>query len=125
MSKVEQYFETLDAFWNSFGVEAYEENSVPDEEDAPSLPYIAYESGIGDFDEAVGLTASIYDYSTSWVRATTLASAIADKLENGGIVLPGGIWIIKGSPFIQRQSDDNDKMIRHIVININVEYDTK
>lgn len=109
------------AFWSSFGWKAYDENTVPD--DAP-LPRITYNFAVAEFGEAVALSASVWDRSTSWSLVTKKAGDIYSRIGLGGTIIPfdgGYIWIKRGQPFFQRVSDENDS-IRRIYINVEVEY---
>ena len=49
-------------FWNSFGLTAYEENSVPVE---AAFPYITYQLVTDSFDREIPLVASIWYRSES------------------------------------------------------------
>ena len=113
--------QAIHAFWSSFGLTAYDENSVPDD---AQLPYITYSLGYDSFNSNVNLTASIWYRSTSWVNITAKADDIYSEITAGGKILPtdnGGIWIKRGSPFYQRMGDD-DKNIKRVYINIQLEY---
>lgn len=113
--------QALNTFWNSFDVQAYDENTVPD---GAALPYITYSVGVDDFDHPVSLTASIWDRSTSWEGITGILNDISDHLSRGGKITAydeGAFWIKKGSPFAQRVADEDDS-IRRILINVEVEY---
>lgn len=119
-------FQTVHSFWSSFGLNAYDENTVPAGDDLPELPYITYDVVIGDFGDFTAMSASLWYYGTSWSQITAKLSEIEARLGRGGVVLPtdnGAIWITKGSPFAQRMSDEND-MIRRIFMNISAEYIT-
>lgn len=110
-------------FWNSFGIQAYDENTVPAD---ASIPRITYSVITSDFDRPVELDASIWDRSTSWQAISKKADEIAEYIGDG-IVTPidgGYIWIIRGFPFAQRMSDPDDS-IRRIYLNIQVEFITK
>ena len=125
------------AFWSSFGVLAFEENSVPDDKTIAELissgvaeakyPYIAYQVLIDDLGNAVFPTASIYDRSTSWERSDTLANTISERIEDMGTLAldEGRMFITKGSPFAQHQLEDRDLSIRRIILNLGVEFFTK
>lgn len=107
-------YQTQYAFWSSFGVEAYEENSVPDEDEV-EFPYITYQAMASPFDDNGGVTASIWDRSTSWLTADTLADAIETRLKDGGQVISyegGVIWITADSPFAQNMGDPDDDRIK-------------
>ena len=119
-------FQALHSFWSSFGVPAYDENTVPDADDKPSYPYITYDAVIGNIENKCGMSGSIWDYGTSWSRATTKLNEIQSALGMGGKFFQidgGGVWIKRGSPFAQRVSDSND-MVRRIFINIEAEFIT-
>ena len=110
-------------FWNSFGVPAYEANSVPDIKNL-TYPYITYEAMAGGFDDTLSVTASIWDESTSWQTADELTDTIERAI---ALMLPvrydGGMYRVwKGTPFAQNMGDpDNDK-IRRKVLNVNFEF---
>lgn len=112
----------INDFWNSFGLKAYDETSVPDKLE---YPYITYNLSIGDFYTETAMTASLWYYDTSWTAASEKLQAISDKIGLGGVVLHdsnhNSVWIKKGAPFAQRMSDQND-MIRRFVINISAEF---
>ena len=117
-------FQVLQSFWSSFGLPAYDENTVPDTEEKPIFPYITYDAVVSNLGTPVAMSASLWDYGTSWARITTKMTEIQSDLGRGGRIIPcdgGAIWIKQGSPFAQRMSDDND-MIRRILINIEAEY---
>jgi hypothetical protein len=113
--------QALNNFWNSFGIPAYDENSVPDE---AALPYITYSVGIDEFNRPVSLSASIWYRTTSWVEITNKQNQISETIGLGGVMIPyntGSIWIKKGSPFSQRISSE-DNSIRRIFMNIEAEF---
>jgi len=119
-------FQALQSFWSSFGIPAYDENTVPTGNDAPEFPYITYDAVISNFDNKVAMSASIWDYGTSWGRVTAKLAEIQSAIGNGGKILPiddGAFWITTGRPFAQRMNDDND-MIRRVFMNISAEFIT-
>ena len=80
-------FEAQQAFWSSFGVPAFEENSVPD---VPTLKefgitdYITYQKVNGVFDSSAVVNPNIWTRSATWERADALQLAIQNRLEPGG-----------------------------------------
>lgn len=117
-------------FYSSFGLPAYEENSVPttDEGGAPEFPYITYELDTDGFGSEVALTASIWYRTSSWSEANAKAEKISEYIGRGGVTLScdgGAIWIKRGKPFAQRMGDDSDNMIKRIYMNISVEFLTE
>jgi len=117
-------FQALQTFWESFGIPAYDENTLPTGDDAPAFPYITYDAVVSSLGTPVAISASIWDYGTSWARVTAKMAEIQSAIGRGGKVLPiddGAIWITPGTPFAQRMNDSND-MVRRIFINISAEY---
>lgn len=113
--------QALNRFWNSFGIPAYDINSVPD--DAP-FPRITYDVTVNAFGTPTSLYGSIWTRETGWGNITTYAHQIDSRLSEGGQMVSydgGALWIKKGNPFQQRMSDPDDT-IRRIVVNIEVEY---
>lgn len=111
----------LHQFWSSFGVTAYDENTVPENAMLPRITYNVVTDHIGN---TVAMTASIWDRSTVWNGVTEISHRIAHKLMRGGYTrgyADGIVWIKPGTPFMQRMSDPDDS-IRRILVNIEVEY---
>lgn len=119
-------FQALQSFWESFGIPAYDENTVPTGDDAPAFPYITYDAVVSNLGTPVTMSASLWYYGTSWAQITAKMAEIQSAIGRGGKMLridDGAIWIIQGSPFAQRMSDSND-MVRRIFINITAQYIT-
>ena len=117
-------FQALQSFWESFGLPAYDENTVPTGDSAPTLPYITYDAVTSNFGSTVALSGSLWYYGTSWSQITTKMLEIQSEIGRGGKMIPmddGALWIRQGNPFAQRMSDPND-MIRRIYMNIEAEY---
>lgn len=116
--------QALTKFWESFGLTAYDENSVPSGENKPTYPYITYNVVTGSFGSDLALTASLWYKSSSWEAITTKADEISRAIGLGGVILTyddGAIWIKRGDSFAQRMNDPNDS-IRRIYLNIIAEY---
>lgn len=119
-------FQAIHAFWSSFGLTAYDVNTVPTGENKPELPYITYDAVIGSLGAPVALSGSLWYRGASWGPITTKLLEIEAELGRGGVTLPvdgGAVWFTKGSPFAQRMSDPDDT-IRRILINIDAEFFT-
>lgn len=113
--------QAFDSFWNSFGVVAYDENSVPN--DAP-VKKLTYDLVINGFGIPTAITVNIYDISTSWKSVTDILHDIEHRISCGGATIKfdnGVIWLKEGTPFAQRFGDDNDT-IRRIIVNIEIEF---
>ena len=115
--------QALYSFWSSFGLPAYDENTVKIGEE---LPYITYSSATDSLGNIVPMSASLWYRSMSWAEISKKAEEIAEYIgKHGHVVLPldkGYVWITKGTPFAQRMSDDADSMIRRIYLNITAEF---
>ena len=111
----------LHAFWNRFGLIAYDEHTVPDD---AKTPYITYEASTADFNEKVPLTASLWYKSNSWAEVSRKAEEISDYIGGGtGEHYDNGrLWITKDAPFAQRMEEPDDRLIRRIVIQISAEF---
>ena len=104
-------YKALHEFYNSFGIPAYEENSVPD---TAKLPYIAYEAITSQFDsDNIALTCSVYYKSNSLTQINAFTEAFSEALRGGRKLLcdTGYIVLYRGEPFAQNRPTD-DKTIK-------------
>ena len=111
-------------FWNSFGLTAYEENTVP--EDA-AFPYITYQLVTDSFDREIPLTASLWYRSESWTAINAKTEEISQKISRGGKIIScdcGAIWLKRGQPFAQNMGDESDNLIKRKYLNITAEFIT-
>ena len=111
-------------FWNSFGLTAYEENSVPDE---AAFPYITYQLVTDSFDHEIPLSASIWYRSESWTEINAKTEEISQKISRGGKIIScdgGAIWLKRGQPFAQNMGDESDDLIKRKYLNITAEFMT-
>ena len=111
-------------FWNSFGLKAYEENTVPDD---ATFPYITYQLVTDSFDREIPLTASLWYRSESWTGINAKAEEISQKISRGGKIIPcdgGAIWLKRGQPFSQNMGDESDNLIKRKYLNITAEFMT-
>lgn len=117
--------QALHQFWSSFGLTAYDENTVP--EDALTTnkgKYLTYNVATAALDEPTPIYANLWYKSSSWAEITRKAEEIAHEIGLGGSIVSfdgGKIWICRGVPFTQRMPDDDDT-IRRIYINVMAEF---
>lgn len=116
---------------------AFEENSVPDDKAieemirggaaAAKYPMITYQVITDDLGQPVYPTASIYDRSSSWERADTLANQISRRISDMNTIKldNGRMFITKGRPYSQHMDEEGDKAIRRIILNLQVEFFTE
>ena len=112
-------------FWNSFGLTAYEENSVPDD---ATFPYITYQLVTDSFDREIPLTASLWYRSESWTAINAKTEEISQKISRGGKIIScdgGAIWLKRGQPFAQSMGDESDNLIKRKYINISIVFITQ
>ena len=111
-------------FWSSFGLTAYEENTVPTD---AAFPYITYQLVTDSFDREIPLTASIWYRSESWAGINAKTDEISQKISRGGKIITcdgGAIWLKRGQPFAQSMGDESDDLIKRKYLNITAEFMT-
>ena len=116
--------QAINSFWNSFGLVAYDENSVPDD---AKFPYITYGVTTDSFEKPVNLYGSIWYRDTSWKDISRKSDEIARKLYDTKpylVQLDGGgyLWLTDGVPFARRMADPSDSLIKRIYINLQAEF---
>lgn len=114
-------YQALHWFWNSFGIPAYDESTVPDNH---GDFYITYSAVTDSLDRALPMSANIWKRNaTSWSDISQKAEQISDALiQVKTIPLDiGYLYITRGQPFAQRMEEENDT-VRRIYINIMAEY---
>ena len=117
--------QALHKFWSSFGLTAYDENTVPDNAlTVNGGKYLTYNVATASLDEPTPLYANLWYKSSSWAEITVKANEMSEAIGRGGAIVPfdgGKIWICRGTPFSQRMQDEDDT-IRRIYINVMAEY---
>lgn len=110
--------QAIHKFWSSFGLTAYDENTVPDN---AQMPYITYGVSVGALDDTIVLSGSLWYHSTSWKEITNKSKEIARTVGETGYYIDkiegGYLFITRGSPFLQRMSDNNDTRRIYVVLN--------
>ena len=112
-------------FWSSFGLTAYEENTVPTD---AAFPYVTYQLVTDSFDREVAATASLWYRGESWTAINAKTEEISKKIGASGkkiAVDGGGIWIKRGQPFAQNMGDESDDLIKRKYINISIVFITQ
>lgn len=111
-------------FWNSFGLTAYEENTVPHD---AVFPYITYQLVTDSFYREVSVTASLWYRSESWTAVNAKTEEISQTISRGGKIIScegGAIWLKRGQPFAQNMGDESDDLIKRKYLNITAEFIT-
>lgn len=113
--------QAIHTLWSSFGLDAYDQNTVPDD---AQMPYITYDVSTGALDDVLVLSGSLWYRSTSWREISQKTEEIAQAVGKGFWIakVDGGyLWVTQGNPFSQRMADEDDT-IRRIYINLNAEF---
>ena len=111
-------------FWNSFGLTAYEENTVPHD---AAFPYITYQLVTDSFEREIPLTASLWYRSESWAGINAKTEEISQIIGRGGKIIHcdgGAIWLKRGQPVAQSMGDESDDLIKRKYLNITAEFMT-
>ena len=109
----------LYSFFSSFGVQAYQDTSVPADAE---MPYLTYQNVQDNWGAPVALTVNL------WWR-TESEKLLNDKVDEISAALPryvpcdgGAILFSRGSPFSQALIDDKDPTIKRRYMNVIAEY---
>ena len=111
-------------FWSSFGLAAYEENTVPTD---AAFPYVTYQLVTDSFDREVAATASLWYRGESWTAINAKTEEISAHIGLGGKIIKcdgGRIWIKRGQPFAQNMGDESDDLIKRKYLNLTFEFFT-
>ena len=117
--------QALNEFWNSFGIPAYDQYTVPDN---TPIHYITYENAEDNIGNDVPMTASVWYRESRWDNISRKVEEIASKIGYSYYIkaIDGGYMVIKrGSVFAQRMNDPDDDGVRRILVSIIVEYLTE
>ena len=113
-------YEAQYTFWSSFGVPAYEENSVPDIKDI-KYPYITYPAIGAEVTAQTFINVSIYTRSSSLKKVTEIAEKVMKRFVEGGAEIRftgGGFFLTAENTFIQIMGDPNDDLIKRAVLSL-------
>lgn len=121
----------LYAFFSGFGLTAYPDNAVLNENGEPDviLPYLTYTPVFDAWGgEPVSLTVNLWYRTESEAIPNAKAQEIAKAIGRDGVNVPcdgGTIWIKRGSPFSQNLADEVDPAIKRRYINVTAQYNTE
>ena len=116
--------EAWQRFFESFGMPAYRDTSVPDKD--VSLPYLTYQFVRAEFNEKASITVKMWFYTESEAEPDEYADLLYQRLKNGGakVLYDGGAVVFSpGSPFCIAQTGENDNNIKLRYFNITATYD--
>ena len=121
-------WQSQQAFWSSFGIDAYDDQTEFTEGSLPAYPHITYESFTGTMGQEASISASIWYRTPSWAPIKKKADEILEYMqEHEPLTFPldkGYIWfkVPRLVPFAQpASSGSDDEQIKRIVITIDAE----
>lgn len=121
----------LYAFFSGFGLPAYPDNAVLNENGEPDvvLPYLTYTPVFDAWGgEPVSLTVNLWYRTESEAIPNAKAQEIANSIGRDGVNVPcdgGTIWIKRGSPFSKNLADEVDPAIKRRYISVTAQYNTE
>lgn len=107
-------------FWASFGIPAYEENSVPDIKDV-TYPYITYEAVGAPAVSRTFVNVSVWTRSNSPQTAMRIADKILKRFEEGAAEIKfdgGGFFMAPEDNYAQIMGDSADSAIKRAVLSL-------
>lgn len=120
--------QALNQFFESFGLDAYQEDSIYAAGTALPLPYITYNITLDNlYGGSRGCHMTVWYRTASWKPLEDKQAEIAESIGISGKVIPvdgGYIWIKRGKPFAQPMGDPADKFVKRIVFNLEIEFET-
>ena len=110
----------LYTFFSSFGLDAYPEDTVPDD---AALPYITYQIAVPEWEDPTTLYARVWYRSASFAGISAKVGEIDDAIGPGAVVpfADGAIWIYKGTPFAQFMPMDGDQDLKCMYLNMSIQ----
>lgn len=115
--------QALFEFWNSFGIPAYADTAVPDDN---IFPWITYENTVTSFyDGGVTAAVNVWYHTESEAQPNAKVKEISERIGLGGVAVPaedGFIWITKGSPWVRNLTDNDDNSIKRRFLNVHYEF---
>lgn len=106
----------LKKFYSSFGIPAYAEDNVPDDEDV-KMPYITYTVPQSEVFSSATHQVRVWYYGTSNAPVNAKADEILAAIGYGGVKLKAGrgfVCIYPGTPLAQMQPADDTTRIVYI-----------
>lgn len=109
----------LDTYLNGFGLDAYDEDSVPDDAE---LPYITYRVVDPEWHQKATFFIRVWFRSTSNAELLEKADEIIGDIGEGKrLPFEGGLLIVwPESPKVQVMVDSNDRNLRYAYINLSL-----
>ena len=107
-------------YWESFGLTAYDANTVPDD---AQMPYITYEAVSGSLDGMIPAFASLWYRSNSWSAISQKQTEMSKTMDRQ-IKIDGGYMKVRrpSANEAQRMDEPSDPLVRRILLNVEIEF---
>lgn len=106
-------------YWSSFGLPAYEENTVPDD---AVMPYLTYQAVSGQLGGLPNATANLFYKGTSWAKIMQEVGTI-EKFIDRQMFFDGGIMKVrKPLQNFAQPMPESDKKVRRMRLNVEIEF---
>lgn len=111
--------QALDTYLNGFGLDAYAEDSVPDN---AQLPYLTYRLVDPEWHQKASFFVRVWARSTSNAMVLEKADEIIGDIGEGKrLPFEGGLLVVwPESPKVQVVVDSNDRNLRYTYINLSL-----
>lgn len=117
--------QAINSFWNSFGIPAFDQYTVPED---VSMPYITFEASTDSVNSNIPMTASLWYRDSSWREISQMVDTISARISYSFYItaITGGYMVVRrGEVFAQRMNDPDDPDVRRILISVIVEFLTE
>ena len=107
-------------YWSSFGLPAYQEDTVPDD---AKMPYLTYQPVNGQLGGTLNASAHLYYRGTSWTAIMQEVTQM-EKAIDRQMFIDGGIMKIRKplSNFAQPMPESADKKVRRMMLTVEIEF---
>lgn len=117
-------YEAQQKYWSKFGIPAYNELTVPEEE-RDHYPYITYQKVNGSLGGQITQSANLYYRSTSWREIDRKITEMEPRV-NDEIKIDGGYMKVrKPDANFAQQMSDTDPAVRRYTLTVEVEFLTR
>jgi len=117
--RISKIVAALYTFFSGFGLDAYPEDTVPDD---ATLPYITYQIAVPEWRGKTSIYARVWYRSTSFAAISAKVSEIGDAIgEAFCIPVSGGaVYLYKETPFAQFMPQPGDLTLKCMYLNMSM-----
>ena len=109
-------------YWSSFGMPAYQENTVPDDK-KDKYPYLTYQAVNGQLGGQLTASANLYYKGTSWATIMQEVGQM-EKAIDRQVFIDGGVMKVRKplANFAQPAPEASDSKIRRMLLTVEIEF---